>query len=128
MADDELESKIAKLPTWAREHIAGLQRERDAAMRQHESFAEGEPGSPFFIKIRDPSRASAMPIDRPTKALCVGCRVGNVLVELRPASGGDPRYGVSVQFDYQSEDGKEAGRCAIAPEVSNVIRIIETPR
>lgn len=117
--ENDLDAKIAKLPAWARDYIRSLQRQTDLAMRQYATFAEGDVGSSLFVQLLD-ARKSGFIVQRPVAAMCVGCRSGNVVVFIRPASDSCP--GVSVRFDHASG---AAGDCAILPVASNSIQIIE---
>jgi len=44
------ESKIAKLPVWARNYIRDVERERDVCLRQLNAFCESQKQSPIYYE------------------------------------------------------------------------------
>jgi hypothetical protein len=118
---DEDDPRIAKLPAWARKHIATLQRERDAAIKQYQSFVAAQPESPFYHRTLSPIASGRLPDTHYLQTYTVGCRRRDLTVELTIRV---EEPGIQVRFDSRLG----VGRTVIVPECSNGIRIVEIPR
>lgn len=114
----DLECRLRALPRWAQDYIARLTRERDRAIRQHADFLADQPDGPFYTTHMSPTRAT--PIERRHDAMVVGCRIGNIRVEMRPHESYRPP-GITIIFN----DDRGCGRLAVMTESNNCIRIVE---
>lgn len=51
---EDITSKIAKLPVWAQEHIQKLTRQRDEALQEQKKYLQDQKESPFYVDYEGP--------------------------------------------------------------------------
>lgn len=107
--------QFERLPKWARDHIARLTRQRDDARSLRDQFLDAQTPSAFYTShlINEPDRFHATRYLPNVSGVAV--KHDGLEVELFL-----DQYGVGVRFC-----GKHSQPAAIAPQVSNVVRIVK---
>lgn len=99
---EELNQKIAKLPTWAQKHIELLTRQRDSAINAQKEYLDGQTESPFYVEFQGPEHR----YNRFVQAHMMTVRWQGV--KLRVDANPYGNNGDGIRLQWEAEDHREA--------------------
>lgn len=116
ITEDELNQKIAKLPTWAQKHIELLTRQRDDARADEKKYLDEQTESPFFVQYCGPKNDTK----RYVQAHTMTVRWGGVVLRV-DAHDFNKMNGPGIQLRWESEKHNDV---ALVPMHHQACRLV----